>query len=191
MKEFLKRIKADFLISSILCIVLGIVFIVWREATIHALGTIMAVILMVIGVIYLCSYFLNVVTNGFSAAIGAIVLVIGIWILIQPAIIVSLIPIVIGVVLLAHGIRDLKESVESKKYGYESWGVGIVLAVISIVFGIICIVDAFGVLELASILIGIALIYNGVSNIWIASRATKAARDYRNQHDPVDVEFKD
>ena len=30
MKEFLGRIKADFLLSSVLCIALGLVFIIWR-----------------------------------------------------------------------------------------------------------------------------------------------------------------
>ena len=29
MKEFLGRIKADFLLSSVLCIALGLVFIIW------------------------------------------------------------------------------------------------------------------------------------------------------------------
>ena len=32
MKEFLGRIKADFLLSSVLCIALGLVFIIWRAS---------------------------------------------------------------------------------------------------------------------------------------------------------------
>jgi uncharacterized membrane protein HdeD (DUF308 family) len=180
MKEFFKRIKADYLLSSILCIVLGIVFIVWREATINAIGMVLAIIMIVIGAVYLCSFFLNIVTNGLSAAIGAVVLLLGIWVLIQPGIIMSLIPIVIGVLLLCHGIRGMKESWESKQYGYNAWGLGI-----------ICIVDAFGVLELASVVIGIALIYNGLSNIWIAVHAAKAEKNYRRAHDTIDVTFKE
>ena len=35
MKEFLGRIKADFLLSSVLCIALGLVFIIWR-ASVHS-----------------------------------------------------------------------------------------------------------------------------------------------------------
>ena len=30
MREFLKRAKADYLLSSVLCIVLGIIFVVWK-----------------------------------------------------------------------------------------------------------------------------------------------------------------
>lgn len=191
MREFFRKIRADFLLSSLLCIALGIVFIVWREATVKAVGTILAVIMIVIGAVYLCSFFLNAVTKGISAAIGAIVLLLGVWVFIQPEIIVSVIPIVIGVLLIGHGVRGVKESLDSRKYGCASWGVGAALAGISMVFGVICIVDAFGVLELASVVIGIALIYNGISNIWIAARATTAEKKYRKEHDAIDVEFKE
>jgi uncharacterized membrane protein HdeD (DUF308 family) len=191
MKEFFKRIKADYLVSSILCVVLGIVFIVEREATINMIGTLLAIIMIVIGAVYLCSFFLNIVTNGLSAAIGAVVLLLGIWVLIQPGIIMSLIPIVIGVLLLAHGIRGMKEAWASKQFGYGAWGISAAFSVISLVLGIICIVDAFGVLELASVAIGIALIYNGLSNIWIAFQSTKAERSYRRGNETIDVSFKE
>jgi uncharacterized membrane protein HdeD (DUF308 family) len=85
----------------------------------------------------------------------------------------------------------MKESWESKQYGYNAWGVGAAFSIISIVLGIICIVDAFGVLELASVVIGIALIYNGLSNIWIAVHAAKAEKNYRRAHDTIDVTFKE
>lgn len=44
--------------------------------------------------------FLNIVTNGFSAMLGLVVLAVGIWFLVQPKVVVSLIPIVIGLVLI-------------------------------------------------------------------------------------------
>ena len=97
MKDFLKRIKADYLLSSLVCILLGIVFIVWRGAVLDVMGSIFAVVLIILGVIYLSSYFLEIITNGFSAIMGIIVLALGIWFLIQPDIVVSIIPILIGV----------------------------------------------------------------------------------------------
>lgn len=44
--------------------------------------------------------FLSIVTNGLSALLGLMVLAVGIWFLVQPQVVVSLIPIVIGVVLI-------------------------------------------------------------------------------------------
>ena len=137
MKEFLKQIKADYLLSSILCILLGVVFIIWKDGVLGVMGSMFAILLIIIGVVYLGSFFLNLVTNGVSVLMGIIILAVGIWFLIEPSVIVSLIPIVIGVVLLFHGIRALKETLEAKKYGFSSWGVNLVLALLGIVFGII------------------------------------------------------
>ena len=64
MKEFLGRIKADFLLSSVLCIALGLVFIIWRASVLTIVANVLAVVLIIIGVVYMCSYFLNIVTNG-------------------------------------------------------------------------------------------------------------------------------
>ena len=74
MKEFLGRIKADFLLSSVLCIALGLVFIIWRASVLTIVANVLAVVLIIIGVVYMCSYFLNIVTNGFSAMLGLVVL---------------------------------------------------------------------------------------------------------------------
>ena len=72
MKEFLGRIKADFLLSSVLCIALGLVFIIWRASVLTIVANVLAVVLIIIGVVYMCSYFLNIVTNGFSAMLGLV-----------------------------------------------------------------------------------------------------------------------
>lgn len=72
-------------------------------------ANVLAVVLIIIGVVYMCSYFLNIVTNGLSALLGLMVLAVGIWFLVQPQVVVSLIPIVIGVVLIFHSIRSIIE----------------------------------------------------------------------------------
>lgn len=183
MREFLNRIKADFLLSSVLCIALGIVFIVWRASVLEVVANILAVLLIIIGAMYVCSYFLKIVTNGLSVMMGIVVLAVGIWFLIQPRIVVELIPIVIGLVLIFHSIRSIVEAIDAKKYGYNAWGVGMVLSVISLVCGILCVTNAFNIMKTATVIVGLILIFNGVSNIWITSRATKAETAYNRQQE--------
>jgi uncharacterized membrane protein HdeD (DUF308 family) len=110
-------------------------------------------------------------------------------VLLQPGIVLTLIPVVIGVTLVAHGIRGFRESLATRKFGSDAWGIGAVLAVISILLGIICIVDAFGVVTVAFGIIGVALIYNGISNIYIAITSSRSERRYRKNHETIDVEF--
>lgn len=191
MKDILKAIKADYLLSSILCIALGIIFIIMRGGVIDLLGSVLAVAMIVIGAVYLGSFFLNFLTNGFSVFLGIMILAVGIWFLLQPAVIVSLIPIVIGVLLLFHGIRAVKEILEARKFGFGAWGAGLILAIVSIVCGLICVFDAFGVMEKAVILVGIILIFNGVSNLWITLSSSHAEKEYHKYHDPIDETFRE
>lgn len=191
MKEMFKRIKGEFILSSIMCMILGIVMIVWGHPILIILGRILNVILIAIGAVYLLGFFLNGMKNGFSAAIGAVVFLVGIWGLANPAVIVSIIPIIIGVLLIGHGVKEFMVALESKRYGYERWGIGVLLAIISLILGVLCVINAFGLMELAFYVIGAALIYNGISNIWVVSRASKAEKAYRMDKEVIDVEFKD
>lgn len=191
MKEFMKQIRMDLITSSIICIIFGIVLIARPIETVSLFCRVLAIIMIVVGGMFMFSYFLNWMSSGLSAAMGLIVLLIGVWIFINPGIIETLIPVVIGVILLGHGIQDVRMSWQMKEYGQDSWKFSMVLAVISVIFGVLCIIDAFMVVKAAMILLGLALIYNGVSNLLITTRTTKAEKEYRNKMDPVDVEFKD
>ena len=191
MKEFLRRIKADFLLSSVLCILLGVVFIIWNNGVLNVIGSVLAIGMIVIGVVYLGSFFLSIVTNGLSVVMGILVLAVGIWFLADPAVIMSLIPIVIGVILCVHGIQDLELAIETKRNGYEKWWSMLIIAAVSLVFGVLCIVNAFGMVKLALQFIGIALIYDGISDLWVANRAVHAAKMMKQEAEAVDVDYKE
>ena len=167
MKRYMKSFRADYLLSSLLCVLLGVVLIVWRQQTIDVIGTVLALICIVTGTAYLCGFFIGHMQNILSAIMGGIVILIGVWILLQPSFVLILIPIVIGVLLLTHGIRGIVESVSLKRFGYGSWAVGLVFSIISMALGVVCIFNAFGVLELEVVIIGISLIYNGLTNLYI------------------------
>ena len=72
MKDFLKRIKADYLLSSILTIIFGLALIIGRAAILKTIGSLLAIILIVVGLIYVASYFIGATSNSFSAVMGAL-----------------------------------------------------------------------------------------------------------------------
>ena len=78
MREFLKRAKADYLLSSVLCIVLGIIFVVWKGGVIDVIGTLLSVAMIIVGIIYLGSFILSLATFGASTIVGMLVLAVGI-----------------------------------------------------------------------------------------------------------------
>ena len=109
------------------------------------IGTLLSVAMFIVGIIYLGSFILSLATFGASTIVGILVLAVGIWFLIQPSLIVSLVPVILGVGLVFHGIRAVTEAVNAKKYGYEKWGMDLVFAIICLVCGLVCVLSAWSI----------------------------------------------
>ncbi len=100
--------------------------------------------------------------------------------------------------LCVHGIQDVGLAVETKNNGYDRWWGILIVAVISLAFGVLCIVNAFGLVTLALQFIGVALIYDGISDLWVAFRAVQTAKafrreaeEFRREASAVDVEYRE
>lgn len=191
MKETLKRVKADVILSAILCFALGVVLIIWSTETINILCRVLAAGLMIIGMVNIISYFRDKRMHMFSGVLGLIVLLIGVWLFFRPDSVVSFIPIVIGVILAVHGAQDIKLAIETKRNGYEKWWSVLLMGVVSLALGVVCIVYAFGVISLALKVIGVALIYDGLSDLWIVSRVSKSAKQKKLEEEALEAEYKE
>lgn len=191
MREMLQRIKADIILSALLCVALGVVLLIWPDETIGMVCKVLAVGLVILGAVDLFSYFSNKLAHPFSGILGLVVLLVGVWIFLRPESVVSLIPIVIGVILAIHGIQDIKQALEVRKNGYDRWWVMLIIAAVSLVLGVLCIVKAFRVVTLSLQFIGIALIYDGISDLWIAMKAIHTAKLAKQEAEAVDVEYRE
>ena len=177
--------------SAILCIILGIVLFVYTAQATNLICTILALFLIVMGAGHIVTYLLNKNKNTVRLICGIIVLVIGVWILANPAVVISLIPAIIGVILLLHGIEGIRLAVDTKQANDTAWISGLILSVITIIFGLVLIVRAFEAAQIAFKVVGIALIYDGVSKLFIVSRAAKATRNMEQDFNAVDGEAKE
>lgn len=191
MKEKIKAVKADVIFSAIVCVVLGIVLIAYSEQTINIICMVLACGLIVMGAADLIGNFVKRSLTLTTAMFGVLLIILGVWLFLRPQYIAMVIPIVIGIVLVGHGIQDIMMAFETKGNGYEKWWSALLLGLISAALGIVCIVNAFGVVNLAMKFIGVALIYDGVSGLWIVSRASKAAKRMKQEAEALDVDYKE
>lgn len=191
MREIMKKFRADMMLSALFSIVMGVILVAWPETTLDIICKAIAIILIVMGAAELVSYFWNKITYSLSGILGLVVLLIGIWIFVKPQSVLSLIPIVIGVILAVHGVQDLKVAFDTKRNGYTKWWSMLLMAIISLALGIICIVNAFGMVTLTMQIIGIALVYDGISDIWIVYKASKVAKEMKEEQEALDVDYKE
>lgn len=156
----------------VLCLVLGVVICIWPGTILLALCRIAGLAILILGIFKLLtclksSYDIN---RGGPLFLGIILCVLGIWILSAPGTFLKLIPIVIGLVLIYHGVKECYTCIKEKQSRDKSWWINLILGIVAVVFGFFLIRGAFLALEIGMVLLGIALIYTGVTGLWTIHR---------------------
>lgn len=191
--DIFKKLKTNFFVDAILLIVVGAVLIFLPGATLNLLTKTIGILILVAGgfsVIHaLISKNAGVFSRNSSLGVGLIIAVIGGWIIVNPAFFESIIPIIAGVILLFSGLMNLGETLSLSGSKYANWWIALILAILTIGFGAFLLFRPISAMAYAVQIIGIALVYNGVSNLWIVSRIHKV--DKVNGKEVIDVESKD
>lgn len=181
MKEIFKTIKWNTTISALICIGAGIALFVWPDLFTLMACRAIAMLLIVVGAVHLLSYLLER-REGFrlqaDLAVGAVLFALGLWMTFSPGFFISLIPLVLGAVVLVHGIQDIRYGLSLKKTSYEYWWTASVFGVFSVLFALVMITNPFGSASALTMLVGVALIYDGISDIWIVSHLSRSARQF-------------
>ncbi len=174
--EKLKAIRLHITLSAVVCVILGFIFLIWPAEVTSLIAVAVGVLLIVIGAVQVISKLISQDKRYTGLLVGFIVLILGVWILISPTRAASIIPIVIGVVLVASGVQELSLAITAKHVDATKWGWMIAGSVLTIVFGIVCICMAFAIIKVAMRLLGLFLIYDGISSMVMVRHVNVAER---------------
>ena len=194
MINFLKDIKANVIVSAVATILFGLILVIHPTTLPFVLCKLIGIVLIIMGTIGFISFLM---ADGYQRLflIGAlIIIVIGIWFVTHPASVLSLIPIIVGIILIYHGIGDLSLWKNARQVELDHTGSYLIMAIISIALGMICIFAAISVIKVGMILVGIFLIYDGVSDLVIGVNVGKGNRAYTrsfNENEPIDVDYEE
>ncbi len=147
--------KTSQLISAIMTLVLGILFLILKDGVIGIAITVFGVVLIITAILEL--FRKNFVSGILKAVLGIAVLTVG-WLLLDIAM------LVIGIVLLVYGILELIKRIVAifKKQNGKFWA-----TVIGFINPIVCIIAAAALiwgnfLDTAIIVAGVLLIVDGL-----------------------------
>lgn len=189
MVEFLKGLRVNYTVSAVLCILLGLVLLIWPGTTTQIVCMSLGIVLLAYGIIQIVIYLYNrertIISQG-MLLLGIVFAVIGIWILLTPEMIIMAVPVIVGVLIVIHGLHNVVQAIALQKEGDERWWLALTFGLLTVIFGGLLIFNPFGAVEFVVRLIGIFLIYDGVSDIWILSRVFKVKRDKERI---IDAEF--
>lgn len=191
MSDFLKGLKANYTISAGLCTLLGLVLLIWPGTTMRIVCTLLGGMLLIYGLVQMILYLINKERTMLSQGMmvfGIVIAVIGIWILTSPEMIIMAVPVIVGVLIAIHGVHNVVQAIALKKDSYDRWWLAFLFGALTVVLGGILVYNPFEVAETVVRFIGIFLIYDGVSDIWILSRVFKVKRD---KEKIIDVDYVD
>lgn len=194
MEGMLKKIKSNMILSSGLCTALGVVLVLWPGLSIQLVCKAVGVVLIVCGLLRLISFFIEHDGSMYTQSnlvLGIVFAVVGIWIVANPGRVLSLIPIIVGILIVIHGISKLQQAITLCKSKYSRWWLALLLAVLTLGLGLLLILKPFAAIDTVVMLIGLFLIYDGISNIWIVSRVAKTAKLAKQEAGAVDVEARE
>jgi len=191
MTDFFKGLKANYTASAALCMVFGAVLLIWPGTTTRLVCMLLGGVLLSYGAIQVVICLINrertVMSQG-MLVFGIVVAVIGLWILLSPDMVIMMVPVIIGMVILIHGVHNVIQAVGLRKEGYDKWWLALLFGILTVAFGGILVYNPFEAVEMAVRMIGISLIYDGASDMWILSRVFKVKR---NREKVIDAEYVD
>lgn len=194
MERILKKIKTNVIVSALICVGLGVILVVWPGLSIQVVCMAIGGVLVLNGLSRLLNFILNRDGSIFSQmnlVMGIIITVIGGWILLQPGTIIAMIPILVGIIIVIHGINNLQQAVSLCQNRYDKWWIALLLGIVTIGFGVLLVFNPFAAVDTLIRFIGLFMIYDGASDIWIMSRVSRNVKQARQEMDALTVDMKE
>ena len=174
------QLKKSKLIGGIVSAVLGAVLLFWPGLTMAMICQFVGAALGIIGIITIVTFFTQPKESPFRAGsliAGIPLALIGLYIFMRPEFLIGVIPVFMGVIILMDGIANLFETFSIMKAGYGKWWISLIFAVLTIIGGLVLIMRPFSVARTLMRVIGAVTLYNGLSDIFIASRMKSTIKD--------------
>ena len=182
MLDVLKSIKVNILGSAALCIILGIVLVVYPNTSMTIVCRAVGVIVLITGLGMVVSY-LRSETKGFFAKLGlifgSILVVVGGFLVLRPLGLIAIIPIIFGILFIYHGLANMRQALELRQYKDKGWWLPVLIAATTIILGVFIINNPFKTIDVVMRIIGACLIYDGLTNTMLVGRFVKSIRNFR------------
>lgn len=194
--KFFKELKWNSIVSSLIYIGLGIILFFMPGTSLEVILNVIGIGTIMVGILSLIRYFTYDARDSFyrnDFLFGLIGIAIGALIFLRKDIFGSLIPFILGIAILISGFVKLQDAIDASRLGYKNSIIYIILAVINIIAGIVVIFNPFTTAVMLFMIIGISLIYSGISDIISTVYLSRKIKKIYNQMNKnvVEAEYKE
>ncbi|MDE6475393.1 MAG: DUF308 domain-containing protein [Erysipelotrichaceae bacterium] len=171
MRREWKEGKKSFFIIYAIFILFGVILTIWPLETTTTLCYMLGSIVLFYGLSKIWLYFSKAkdVTPAYrlDLIIGVLIASTGLFIFFKSESIISLLPIVIGLTLIIESLTKLQQALSLRTLQHPQWHIALLFAGITLAIGVLLLFNPFKAASLMIRIIGISLLYNGISGFWI------------------------
>ncbi len=167
MKE-VKEFRRSYIFVSALYVVLGVVLLIWPTTSVRMICYGLGLAMVVLGFTYGIIYFTKENLNSFlqmDLVIGIICLAFGVFILLNPTFLASVLPFAMGIILLLGAVVKLQSAFNMKRLNFRRWYIVLIFALVIVALGIVLLCNPFAQEHYMILYIGICLILDGMTNL--------------------------
>ncbi len=178
--NYIKSLKVNCSLSAVICVILGIVLLVWPGQSTQVVCMVLGIVLGGFGLIQIILYLATKEKTMISHSmmmLGVVLAVIGGWIVLKPETIIKAVPMIVGILIVIHGLHNAVQAIDLKKMQYDNWWVALLLSLLTVALGVVLICNPFTVVDTVVRIIGAFLVYDGLSDMWILSRVFKTKKN--------------
>lgn len=178
------------IVTSIIYIALGACLVFMPVSTVNVICKfVFGILLILVGLYHILIYVAEKLNSTvFDLFSGGILMVLGIFLFMNPQIVVRLLPILLGTFILVDSIWSLKGSLKLKKRGAGSWKFLLIGSIIFIALGISLVVNPFTMVKYTVIFAGVIFLCNGVLDLVYLILLKKGLKELKQDLEAVDVD---
>ena len=178
------------IVTSIIYIALGACLAFMPVNTINVICKfVFGILLILVGFYHILIYILeklnSTILDLFS---GGVLMVIGIFLFMNPQIVVKLLPILLGTFILVDSIWSLKGSLKLKKRGSGAWKILLIGSLIFIGLGVSLVLNPFTMVKYTVIFAGWIFLCNGVVDLIYLILLRRGLKELKQEAEAVDAD---
>lgn len=178
--NYIKSLKVNYSLSAVICVILGIILLVWPGQSTQVVCMVLGIVLGGFGLIQIILYLATkekTMVSHSMMMLGVVLAVIGGWIVLKPETIIKAVPMIVGILIVIHGFHNAVQAIDLKKMQYDNWWVALLLSLLTVALGVVLICNPFTIVDTVVRIIGAFLVYDGLSDMWILSRVFKTKKN--------------
>lgn len=167
-KNGIRAARMGYLLISVLLCLQGIVLIVFPDCSVILLCRLGGGVMVLFGTVKIigyCSRDLYRLAFQFDLAFGILLMTLGVILIVCTSRMMHLIFMMMGICVLADALLKIQISIDAKAFGIGKWWLILSAAILTAVIGILLVLRPFESAQAVMVLLGTALIAEGVLNL--------------------------